>query len=285
MEIEIFKYKYDDLFNPALSAIHELGGSAAISEIEEYVAKYLQLSDDELNDIHRGNTTKLSYRLAWARTYLKRYGLIDNSTRGIWSLTSKGLKTKRVDKDEVNRYVINSIPRQMKTKVVSRYEEEREEEVLLDIDWKEEMLSMIQSISPDGFERLCQRMLREQGFVNVQVTGRTGDGGIDGKGIWRLGGILSFPIVFQCKRYRGNISPSVIRDFRGSMDGRTDKGVIFTTGNFSQDAIRESQRPGAIPIDLVDGYQLVTNLKNLGMGVEINQVEQINVKKDWFKNL
>lgn len=98
-----FNYKYDDLFNPTLEALQQLGGSATVSEIEDKVAEVMDLSDDEIADIHRGNRTRLSYRLAWARNYLKRYGLVDNSKRGVWSLTAEGLKTQSVDKDEVNR--------------------------------------------------------------------------------------------------------------------------------------------------------------------------------------
>jgi restriction system protein len=130
-------------------------------------------------------------------------------------------------------------------------------------------------------------MLRELGFINVEVTGRAGDGGIDGKGMLRLGGILSFPVVFQCKRYKGSVSPSQIRDFRGSMIGRADKGLFFTTGNFSRDAMKEAQRDGAPPIDLLDGYQFADNMRKLGLGVdiEIEKIEKVKVKKDWFKDL
>jgi restriction system protein len=155
------------------------------------------------------------------------------------------------------------------------------------MDWQDEMLNVLQEIPPDKFERLCQRMLRELGFINVEVTGRAGDGGIDGKGMLRLGGILSFPVVFQCKRYKGSVSPSQIRDFRGSMIGRADKGLFFTTGNFSRDAMKEAQRDGAPPIDLLDGYQFVDNMRKLGLGVdiEIEKIEKVKVKKDWFKDL
>jgi len=142
------------------------------------------------------------------------------------------------------------------------------------MNWQEEMLDVLQGMPPDKFERVCQRMLRELGFINVEVTGRSGDGGIDGKGVLRLGGVLSFPVVFQCKRYRGSVSPSQVRDFRGSMIGRADKGLFFTTGNFSRDAMREAQRDGAPPIDLVDGYQFADNMCRLGLGVDI-EVEKL----------
>lgn len=137
---------------------------------------------------------------------------------------------------------------------------------------------------PDKFERLCQRMLRELGFVNVEVTGRSGDGGIDGKGILKLGGVLSFHVVFQCKRYRSSIAPTVIRDFRGAMIGRADKGLVITTGTFTRDAKKEAQRDGAIPIDLIDGNDFVDKLKELQLGVSTKTEEKVFIDQQWFDN-
>jgi len=142
-------------------------------------------------------------------------------------------------------------------------------------------------MSPAAFERLIQRLLRESGFIQVEVTGRSGDGGIDGKGIMRLGGLLSFHVIFQCKRYSGSVGASQVRDFRGAMVGRADKGLMATTGNFTKDAIREATRDGAPAIDLMDGDQLVDKLKELGLGVKTEriEVEQITVDPSWFASL
>lgn len=142
-------------------------------------------------------------------------------------------------------------------------------------------------MDPYAFERLVQRFLRESGFIQVQVTGQTGDGGIDGIGIMRLGGLLSFHVIFQCKRYKGSVSASQVRDFRGAMVGRADKGLLITTGNFTKDAIREATRDGAPAIDLIDGDLLINKLKELGLGVniEIVEVEDISIDKDWFLSL
>ena len=237
---------YDNLFNPLLRAIRDLGGSASIPEQERVVAESLGLSDKETSEIHRGNRTKLSYRLAWARNYLKRFGLLENSERGIWSLTTEGLKQDQVDREEVNKFV----------RSLERGQKKKEKEQDFDdspANWEDDLLELIKRIDPSAFERLCQRLLRESGFIQVEVTGRSGDGGIDGKGVVRIGGVLSFHVLFQCKRYRGSVSPSVIRDFRGALVGRADKGLILTTGTFSKDARLEAQRDGAPPIDLIDG--------------------------------
>ena len=177
---------YDELFNPLLQAIRELGGSGSISEQEIKVTEILRLSEKDVAEIHRGNRTKLSYRLAWARNYLKRFGLLENSQRGVWALTPKGLETFEVNKDEVNQAVkaLDNAERTRKEVSGDLFDEEETD------SWKEQLLEVVKSIPPDAFERLCQRVLRESGFIEVEVTGKTSDGGIDGKGVVRLGGIL-----------------------------------------------------------------------------------------------
>lgn len=270
---------YDKLFNPLLAAIRQLGGSASIREQERVVAEILNLSDREVNEIHRGNRSKLSYRLAWARNYLKRFGLLDNSKRGVWSLTAEGLKTTEVDKTQVKRFVVD-LDRNGK-------DEEIEKEVEKEESWEDELLSILKAMSPQAFERLCQRLLRESGFIQVEVTGRSGDGGIDGKGVVRVGGLLSFHVLFQAKRYKGSVSPTIVRDFRGALVGRADKGLIITTGTFTRDARLEAQRDGATPIDLIDGEDLAQKLKELGIGVEVKvkNLEEVLIDKDYFKQI
>lgn len=287
---EHFKYKYDELFNPLLTALHNLGGSGSVEELEEQVATILNLTDEQVNEIHRGNTSKLTYRLAWARNYLKRFGLLENSSRGVWALTEEGLKTKSVDKEVVKRKVVaddrqERLSKNKKAKTEDHADEEDESEEIQKFTWQEEIIEELQSIAPSAFERLCQRLLRELGFQNVEVTGQTNDGGIDGKGMLRLGGVLSFHVIFQAKRYKGSVSPSVVRDFRGAMVGRADKGLIITTGTFTREAKKEAQRDGAPPIDLMDGNDLAEKLKELRLGIDIELVEKVNIKKEWFKTL
>ena len=271
--------KYDELFNPTLEALQKLGGSGTVAEIEEEVAEVLGLSEEEINEFHRGNRTKLSYRLAWTRNYLKRYGLLENSTRGVWALTSIGQNTKKVDKDEVNR-TVKALDLINKTEISPAEAEEDSPE-----SWQEKLVEELQKMDPSAFERLCQRILRESGFVEVEVTGKSGDGGIDGKGILKLSGLLSFHIIFQCKRYSGAVPSKQIRDFRGAMVGRTDKGLFITTGRFTKDARNEAMRDGAPPIDLIDGAQLSDIMKSLGLGVKVEPLEDVEVDKVWIDNI
>lgn len=151
--------------------------------------------------------------------------------------------------------------------------------------WEDELLEIIKNITPEKFERLCQRILRELGFVDVNVTGKSGDGGIDGNGIIKINGTLSFHIVFQAKRYKGSVPPSVVRDFRGAMIGRADKGLIISTGTFSREAIKEARRDGAPTIDLIDRIDLVKKMKYLNFGVKIEMIEKVSINKDWFDTI
>ena len=156
-----------------------------------------------------------------------------------------------------------------------------------DLRWQDEALEALKQMTPDAFERLCQRLLRESGFIQVEVTGRSGDGGIDGKGVVKLGGILSFHVIFQCKRYRDSVSSGAIRDFRGAMVGRADKGLFITTGTFTRDARLEAQRDGAPPLDTIDGDELVIMLKDLRLGIEVRArtVEEVSVHREWFHKI
>ncbi|UKT65056.1 restriction endonuclease [Pedobacter mucosus] len=278
----VFNYRYDDFFEPTIKSLHILGGSASVQEIEECIIGLMNISDEKISEIHNANVSKLSYQLAWAREYLKMSGFIDKSRQGIFSLTTLGINSNQIDKEEVNSFVKVNFADHL-------YHddwdiEDRVENFIVQMDWQQKVLELIKSIPPQKFERLCQRLLRELGFVNVEVTGKVGDGGIDGKGVFRIGGLMSFHVVFQCKRYSGAVSSSAIRDFRGAFIGRAEKGLFITTGNFTRDARREAQRDGAPPVDLVDGLELAEKLKELKLGVETELIERINVNVNWFNN-
>jgi len=281
--------QYTALFNPVLEAIKKLGGSAAIAELDEEVTNNLRLTAEDIAEPHDDRKTELQYRLAWARTYLKAFGMLDNSGRGVWVLTEKGRRLDSVDPRQVARYVRERgkqptsedsvvVPGAAKAADVAEAAD-----VALEQTWREKLLTTLYDLPPDAFERLCQRLLRESGFVRVKVTGKSGDGGIDGVGIVQLGGLLSFPILFQCKRYRGSVGAGTIRDFRGAMIGRADRSLVITTGTFSREARAEATRDGAPPIDLLDGEQLLDKLKELQLGVAVKMIEEVTVLPEWFK--
>lgn len=286
MEVKNNPPTFDQLMNPLLESLRQLGGSGSVDEIYEKVVQIETIPDEVLNQLHnpeKSSQTEVEYRLAWARTYLKKYGYIENSSRGVWALTNKAKDTPEVDPQEVVKFAREDYGKSTTKKPKRR---ERELDVLEEEEWIEKLHRILtKEISPDQFERLTQRLLRESGFVQVEVTGRTGDGGIDGKGIARLHGFMSFHVIFQCKKYQGSVSAGAIRDFRGAMVGRADKGLFITTGTFTPAAVKEATRDGAPPIDLVDGEQLALKLKEVGLGIRTEMVEKVTTDASWFKNL
>jgi len=278
---------FDKFMNPIIQALKQLGGSGTIEEINNKATEVLEITNAQLEILHdpeKGSQTEVEYRLAWARTYLKKYGVLENSSRGIWALTPKGRQLDQVNTQAVRRFVQKQ---HKKEKTVVPDEVELVDESNIETSWRDELLGTLLKMKPSSFERLIQRLLRESGFIQVEVTGQSGDGGIDGKGIMRLGGLLSFHVIFQCKRYQGAVSASQVRDFRGAMVGRADKGLLITTGNFTKDALREATRDGAPAIDLIDGELLLDKLKEFGLGVktEMIEVEKVSINEEWLLSI
>ena len=286
----------DKLIHPTLRVLHRLGGSGTIHEIEDEIASELKLSEELANYPHgKGSQTEIGYRAAWARTALKNAGLIENSDRGVWALTAAGVKAEKVDSRKLVRNVKKLQRLEYKLRRVKRRKADLEEFLEEDKtgvqddteeqDWREKLLDVLLAMDPIAFERLCQRLLRESGFIEVEVTKRSGDGGIDGFGTIRIGGLISFNVLFQSKRYKSNIGPDVVRDFRGAMVGRADKGLIITTSGFTREARKEATRDGAPPIDLIDGELLIQRLKEMRLGVTVRMVEEVEVNAEWFKSI
>lgn len=272
---------YDELNWPALLALKELGGSASIGEHLSKVIELYSVPETVANQPHGDSgRTEFEYRLAWARTALKRCGYLENSARGVWSLTEEGENADQAElKERIALLRSLDLQTHQKSKATEQFDD-----ALESLDWRDQLLEVLRSMDPSAFERLSQRLLRESGFVKVEVTGRSGDGGIDGTGILQLS-LMSFHVLFQCKRYQGSVGSGAVRDFRGAMMGRTDKGLIITTGTFSPDARKEATRDGAPPIDLIDGVALCEKLKELSLGVETKLVEEVSIKPAWFEQL
>lgn len=275
----------NNYFAPAAEAMKARGGSATIEEMEEDVADRLRLSDDA-RAIPHGDSGQMQfqYDLAWVRTYLKWYGAADNSERGVWHLTPRGQAMSRTELDGLWKRVVAEQRARRKRKAneaTSEDEELAEAEEIVERSWKEQLLDILLAMDFKAFERLCQRLLRESGFVKVEITGRSGDGGIDGVGVLRLN-LLSFHVLFQCKRWEGPVGAPIVRDFRGAMVGRADKGLIMTTSNFTADARREATRDGAPAIDLVDGDALCELLKATKIGVSVVLIESVSIDEAAF---
>ncbi|RUV29149.1 MULTISPECIES: restriction endonuclease [unclassified Mesorhizobium] len=276
---------YTQMMWPAIDALKELGGSAANDELLTKVIEVMRLPPEVQNIPHTdGRQSKVSYNLHWAKTYLKKAGYVDNSVRGVWALTDAGETCTQQDVA-----LVPALVRKMAADAKKNGLGDGEEPVVdavdaLEVNWKDQLLDCLKSIKPDAFERLSQRLLREAGFIKVEVTGRSGDGGIDGIGVLRLN-LLSFQVLFQCKRYSGSVGPSTIRDFRGAMVGRSDKGLLITTGTFTAEAKKEATRDGAPAIELIDGEQFCDLLKQLKLGVATEMVERVVVDPGWFSKV
>lgn len=279
---------YNEMMTELFQAIKELGGSGTINEIDQKTLEILQLPQEVTEYPHGdGNKTEIQYRLAWTRTYMKKVGILENSSRGVWALTSKGRELNAIDPasivDQVRKMSFLSLP---STKI--SLDDSNPENDGIDIPdeiqgWRDKLKNILINLAPDAFERLSQRLLRESGFTQVEVTGRTGDGGIDGTGIIKLNGMISFHMLFQCKRYQGSVSASEMRDFRGAMQGRADKGLFITTGKFTSGALQEANRPGTTPIDLIDGDELIDKLRELQLGVI--PISDYQIDDAWFTSI
>jgi restriction system protein len=272
-------------FGPVINALKVLGGSGRPAEVKDLIAEQLKLSEDEINAALDSGASRFGNQVDWAKFYLSTAGYIDASTRGVWSLTERGHSYslnhaealelfKRVHK----QFVINRDTRKSKAESTSAADEEIKEEieVIGDEDYRLELRRILQSLPSNGFENLCQALLREAGFESVTVTGKSGDGGIDGVGILQMNPLVSFKVLFQCKRYIGTISPDKVRDFRGAMMGRADKGIILTTGSFTTESKKEAVRDGVPPIELVDGDKLLDMFEKLEFGLKPKQIYEID---------
>jgi len=275
-------------FGPLLDALRSIGGSAKPDEAIDRVAQDLKISDSVLNEVLPSGGLRFRNRVAWARFYLVREGLLDSSKHGVWSLTEKGLKTSLTyeQSEEIFRKWAKIFQEQKKKKDA---EEPLAEQIAEGTgspskDYREEVLEVLIKLPAEGFERLSQRLLREAGFTQVLVTGKSGDGGIDGVGTLQINALVSFKVLFQCKRYANanSVTPSQVRDFRGAMGGRADKGIIITTGTFTAEARKEASRDGVPPIELIDGEKLVDMLEKLELGLK--PVKTYEVVHSFFKD-
>jgi restriction system protein len=273
--------KFLRYFGPLLDALRKLGGSGTPEEVAEQVAKDMGLTDEEQNELLPSGGLRFRTNVAWARFYLVREGLLDSSKRGIWSLTEKGRWTRLTINQalEIFSRWVKIFDEQRRAKDASgepAAERVAEGTGATPKDYRGEALDLMFALPPSGFERLAQRLLREAGFTQVVVSGHSGDGGIDGYGTLQVNRLVSFKVLFQCKRYANSVSPSQVRDFRGAMAGRADKGIFITTGTFTAEARREATRDGVPPIELIDGEKLLDMLEELELGLRPVKTYEVN---------
>lgn len=272
-------------FGPLLQALRDLGGSASPREALDRIAVIEKVPETLRNEILKSGQERFYNQVHWARQYLVWEGLIESGKRGVWSLTQSG-KNVVLTSEQSREIFLRQLQRQAKLRKPNAdagAQSVPDEEVPSDTPQADQdaslqgFLRVVKALSPSGFERLCMRLLREAGFERVQVTGRSNDGGIDGVGVLQLNDLMSFNVVFQCKKWEQSVPPKEIRDLRGAMDGRAEKGIFLTTSTYSSNARAEAERPGAVPIELVDGEKLFEMFKRYELGLKPRIVYDIEI--------
>lgn len=266
---------------PTLDALRTLGGSGKPQEVSDLIAKQLNLSSKILDETLKSGTPKFHNQVQWARQYLVWEGLLSSSKRGVWSLTEVGWKRK-VSEEEGRKIFLKWVDifqkarkEKSETEIIDQQENYQPEEI--QVAKETDLLEVLQKLSPKGFEQVCGSLLRELDFQNVEITGQSHDGGIDGYGILEINPFVTMKVLFQFKRYKGTVSRAQVGDFRNAMLGRAEKGIIITTGIFSQDAIKEAGREGAPKIELVDGEKLVDMFKKAELGLKQKVIYEVDM--------
>lgn len=288
--------KHDELFWSVVRALRQLDGSADNEQLVEKVSELLQI-DDELTAIpHKaGPQSEIGYRIAWVKSWLKWGGMLDNPRRAVWVLTEQGRSATEEEINAVRQRRRAEAARKRKAKLLQTENGDSDEledvpttdelDEFADDTWQNELLDIIRTMEPPAFERLSRQLLLSLGFSHVEVVGKSGDGGIDLLGVVKINDVLTFRVLAQCKRYKGTVAPKDIRDFRGAMQGRTDKGIYITSGRYSRDAKKEASRDGVPEIDLVDGEALANLFKRLQLGIETKLVERVIVHEEFFSKI
>lgn len=278
---------YATLIEATYRALKELGGSGRNDEINKKVYQILELPDSVLEILHTGRTTfsEVDYRLAWARTLLKNYGAIVNSARRVWVISPEYTSVEKVSGEEVEkcRNISEISVKPGNDREKHSKDASQDDDFIEAKTWRQRVYEILMNMNPYAFERLTQRLLRESGFTDVEVTKRSGDGGIDGYGKLKINGIIGFNIAFQCKRYQGTVGAPEIRDFRGSLTRNIEKGLFVTTGTFSSAAKEEAANIGKQQIDLVDGEALLDMLAEYSIG--LREVKDYEVDEEYFTSI
>ncbi len=268
---------------PLLRVMKNLGGSGAASDVVDAVIADMKIPDAEVEQLIPSGQSRVRNQIQWGRFYLTKAGLMDSPKSGYWRLTQEGAEARLSEAQvyELFQRVHQQFggtgrkkPKQAETSIDNAIVEDEEH--------SESLIETLKGLSPKGFERICKRLLAEIGIHDIQITGGSGDQGVDGIGRIRLNDVVNFNIVFQCKRYKETVSPALVRDFRGSMQGRAEKGLILTTGRFTPDAQKEASRDGVPPIELIDGERLVALFEKYQLGLRPKVV--YDIVPEFFKS-
>ncbi len=274
----------------------------SLSEAYDVMAQQFGISEQERNELlPSGRQSRFDNRVGWARTYLKKARLIDSTTRGKFRITQRGLDVLKTKPIRIDRELLAQFPefREFQSKQDNQHAEdngaiatETPEETLesgyqnLRHALAQELLERVKSNTPKFFENLVVDLLVAMGYGGSrkdagQAVGQSHDGGIDG--IIKEDKLGLDAVYIQAKRWEGTVGRQVIQAFAGSLAGqKARKGVMITTGQFSQEAKSYVDRLD-MRIVLIDGEQLAQLMIDHGIGVA--EVASYVVKKadlDYF---
>ena len=277
------KAEFVQWFGPLLDALRDLGDSGRPHEVSSRIAKNLNLSDSVLDETLKSGGSRFHNQVAWARQYLVWEGMLDSSKHGTWTLTDKGRNAHITEAEAASIFkkwvAVHAENRKQKTvNEPDTIDDEAPAPDSPSADEKLNLISVLRVLSPVGFEKVCRELLRESGFENVEITGGSADGGIDGFGTLEINPFVSFKVLFQCKRYAEDnlVGRAQVGDFRNAMIGRAEKGIIITTSSFTNAAILEANREGAPKVELVDGIKLVEMFQRVELGVKKRIVYELD---------
>ena len=222
----------------------------------------------------------------WTCNDLKHIGVTEQPGPGLYQLTQEG-RSISLDEVEQRNRERNRRYREQRQRARTAKEQEPGDELESEDteatgEWQRELLDRLLGMSPSGFEHLSGALLRAAEFHDVTVTRQSGDGGIDAVAVYRPQGLISFRTTVQCKRWAGSVGPDRVQAFQGASMGKADRGILITTGYFTDAAKAQANAPGAFPIDLVDGNQLAVLLKQYELGVRTATVDITTVDHVFF---
>jgi len=284
--------KFIQYFQPVIDALRDLGSSAKPKEVYSWIAENHNVPKDEIEQTTKGGQSKFENKVGWARFYLAKADLIDTEKRGVWVLTEQGRRANLSHDDayQLFRVIHDGFQRDDghpgETTAPQKSVDEADasapdEKAYINQDEvQEDLVRILRGITDKGFEELCARLLRHIGFENLKVTGQTGDHGIDGEGHLLLNRFVRIKVMFQCKRYTNSVQVKEIRDFRGAIQGRAERGIFLTTGTFTKGAREEAARENTTAIELVDIDRLLELLIEEGLGVQ--ETKALTIDRDFF---
>lgn len=270
---------------PLLDCLRALGGSAKPKEVSGWIARQLKLPSTVTESALKSGASRFHNQVQWARQYLVWQGLIDDSKRGIWTLTPLGWKTRLdepaacrvfLDRVKINRRCVARMkppPHRCRRMTPDRTQPNRRQPTKSRsrICWTSS--SRCRRTGSNSCAAVCcaSTVSRRSRSRNARVMAAS-----TAMALLRLSPFVSLRVAFQAKRFADTVARRDIGEFRNALLGRAEKGVFITTGRFTADAATEAARDGVIPIELIDGERLVELFQTAELGVRPRQTFAID---------